>query len=243
MSDATPPTPPPEETRPNVNVSAGRDVNVGTFVGGNQVTTTNVGLGAAAVQRLVITVGVMVFVTAACFFSGGVALGFGAFAALNKSVNSDNPAAAARFETNIQNLRDLPAGQPFAFGFTEEEISSYFRLIVAPQIGVADGKVRLLGDTGTLVVGGRATDLNGLRFAAAFQWQDTPGAPLALKAAAMQILPTGNAPFGWVALPPSLLEPIANQINAIFGNVTLTSVKDQSLSPDAPAWAIEGTSR
>lgn len=238
MSDSTPP---PDDTRPNVSVSAGRDVKIDEFVGGNK--TTNIGLGAPAVQRLLITVGVMVFVTAACFFSGGVAVGFGAFVALNKSVNSDNPEAAARFETSVQELRALPAGQPFAFGFTEEEISSYFRLIIAPQIGVTDGKVRLLDDAGTLVVGGRADDLNGLRFAATFQWQNVPGAPLALKAAAVQVLPTGNAPFGWVALPSALVQPIAHQINAIFGNVTVTTVTDQTISPETPAWAVEGFSR
>lgn len=238
MSDSTPP---PEETRPNVSVNAGRDVTIGEFVGGNK--TTNVGLGASAVQRLLITVGVMVFVTAACFFSGGLAVGFGAFVALNKTVNSDNPEAATRFETNVQSLRELPAGQPFAFGFTEEEISSYFRLVVAPQIGVSDGKVRLLDDVGTLVVGGRADDLNGLRFAATFQWQNVPGAPLTLKAAAVQVLPTGNAPFGWVAVPASAVRPIADQINTLFGNVTLTSVTDQTVSPAEPAWVINGVSR
>lgn len=243
MSDTSPPTPPPDDKRPNVNISAGRDLNAGTIVGGNQVITTNVGLGASAVQKLVITVGVMVFVTAACFFSGGLAVGFGAFIALNKNVNSNDPVAAGRFETALSQAQDLPAGQPFAFGFTEQEISSYFRLVVAPQIGVTDGKVRLLEEPGTMVVGGKATELNNLRFAATFQWQDAPGAPLALKAAAIQVLPLGNAPFGWVAVPTGMLQSITAQINAIFGNLTLTSVRDQTVTPAEPAWIINGVSR
>ncbi len=243
MSDTPPPAPPPDDKRPNLNISAGRDLNAGTIVGGNQVITTHVGLGAAAVQKLVVTVGVLVFVTAACFFSGGLAVGVGAFVALNKNVNSNDPVAAARFETTLGQLQALPAGQPFELGFTEQEISSYFRLVVAPQIGVTDGKVRLLDDVGTLVVGGQATELNNLRFAATFQWQEVPGAPLALKAAAIQVLPLGNAPFGWVAVPTGALQSITDQINAIFGDVTLTSVIDQSVSPTEPAWVINGLSR
>ena len=65
------------------------DVNVGgDIVGRDKVTqttttVTNVGMAPEAVRRLVITVGVMVFVTALCFFSGGLVVGAAALQALS----------------------------------------------------------------------------------------------------------------------------------------------------------------
>jgi hypothetical protein len=200
------------------------------------------------VQRLVITVGVLVFVTAACFFSGGVAVGFGAVRELNRQVNSDNPPAAARFEAALNVLRALPPGQPFTFTFTEEEISSYFRLTIAPQIGVRDGKMRFWPDEpGRLIVGGEAEALGNLRFAATLEQQDTPGEPLKLTGAEVQVLPLRNqqgddSAFGWVAVPTFLLRPIADDINRLFGDVQLTAVTEAAPWP-SPAWTAAGVTR
>ena len=52
----------------------------GDVVGRDKVTqttttVTNVGMTPEAVRRLVITVGALVFVTAFCFFSGGLVVG------------------------------------------------------------------------------------------------------------------------------------------------------------------------
>ena len=227
-----------------VEINSGGQVNVGGDVAGRDVvktTTTTIGFGPKEVQRLILNVGALVFVTALVFFSGGVAVGFLALNALNRPVNSDNPPAAARFESHINELRALPPGQPFVFGFTEEEISSYFRLNLAPQIGVTNGKVRLL-DTGELVVGGQAAQFGNLPFAATFEVQDTPGAPLKLTALAVQILRLDNSPFGWVFLPPALFQSGADHLNRLFANVQLTGLGVTSAAP-APAWAVEGVAK
>ncbi|MGH2524984.1 MAG: hypothetical protein ACRDH2_20945, partial [Anaerolineales bacterium] len=226
---------PPEDKPPGggVGADAGRDVNVsGNVVGRNLTThttagrdvvgrdsvqTTHVGFNATAVQKLLVTVGVMVFVTALVFFSGGLVVGAVAFNALNRPVNSLDQSAAARFQLNLQQLQALPPGQRFEFHFTEEEISSYFRLVLAPQMGVSDGKVRLLDEPGQLVVSGKLDRYGGLPFVVTFELQDTPGAPLQFKAGAVQVLRLGNSRFGWVATPKWVLQSLANDLNKLLG--------------------------
>jgi hypothetical protein len=212
--------------------TAGRDI-VGRDV---VTTTTNVGFSAAAVQRLLLTVGAMIFVTAACFFSGGIFVGGAALAALNTTVNSDEPEAAAQFAEILQAVESLPPGTPFSFTFTEQQISAYFRQVLAPRIGVSDGKVRLLPD-GRLVVGGRADNLRGLPFAATYAWQNVRGAPLRLESAAVQVLRVGQTSFGWVAVPPALLGSTAGRVNELFGDVQLVDVDPL---PGREAWTVEG---
>jgi hypothetical protein len=234
-----------------VNVEGGGDVTVGGDVAGHDVvktttTTTVIGFSPKDVQRLVIIVAAIVFVTAGCFFTGGLAVGGAAFVALGRPVNSTNSSAADRFESVLAQVHALPAGQPFVLNLTEEEISSYFRLRLAPQIGVADGKVRLLDQPGHLVVGGQARSLGNRRFAATFVWQDTPGAPLRLTAAAVQVLPLGklgeSGAFGWVFVPTQLLQPLADNLNNLFGNVQLNGVEATAAEP-VPAWAVSGVAR
>ena len=232
-----------------VNVEGGGDVTVGGDVAGRDVvktttTTTIVGFSPKDVQRLIITVGVIVFVTAGIFFSGGLAVGFVALRELNRTVNSDNPPAAARFESALAQLRALPPGKTFTLGFTEEEISSYFRLRLAPQVGVTDGRVRLLDQSSQLVVGGQASDLGGLPFAATFELQDTPGAPLRLTSAAIQVLQLKDkdgksSPFGWIVVPTWLIQSLADDLNSLFGNVQLTDVAATALH----TWTVSGVTR
>ena len=218
---------------------AGRDI-----VGRDVVTNTsnvNVGFGIQAVQRLVLTVGLLVFVTAGCFFSGGVAVGGVAIAALSREVGS-NPQASSQFESGLQQLQSLPSGTPFTFSFTEEQISSYFRLEVAPNqaaLGISDARVRLL-ESGGLVIGGRADRLGGAQFAANFQWTTTPGRPLRLTGAALQVLPLGRAAFGWVVVPAFLLRGAETGINDMFNNVTFTDV---TTSANGQVWRVSGLAR
>jgi len=234
------PKPNQPQAVPPAGLGAGRDLNVGGDVAGGDVvktTTTNVGLGAKEVQRLLLTVGALVFITAACFFSGGLAVGAVAVNTLNRPVNSNDPAAAARFAAYLEELRALSPGQPFAFGFTEQEISAYFRLTLAPSLGITNGKVRLLDDPGQLVVGGQLTQLGGLPFAATFHVTDTVGAPLSLTAAAVQILPLKDSLFGWVFVPVSAFGSITDNLNRLFANLQFNSV--EAAAP-APAWIVNG---
>jgi hypothetical protein len=238
---------PPESNPPpagtvNLGASDNAQMNIGGDVAGRDVlksTTTNVGFGFKEVQRLVITVGVLVFVTALIFFSGGIAVGVVAFKALARPVNSQNPEAAARFEGFVTELRGLQSGQPFIFQFKEEEISSYFRLTLAPQIGVTDGKVRLLDQPGKLVVGGEAAQIGNLPFIAAFDVVDTPGAPLKLTSAAVHILQIKDSSFGWVFVPAFALQSIADKLNHIFTNVQISTVEVNAPAPD-PVWTVTG---
>lgn len=210
--------------------TAGRDV-----VGGNVVTTTNVGFTIEAVQRLVIVVGLLVFVTAFCFFSSGFVLGGAALVALDRPVASSE-AAAQRFAEGLAALRSLQPGQTAQFTFTEDEISSYFRFILGPNLGsmnVQDGRVRLMGD-GQLVAGGRAAGLGGAQFAATFVVTQEIGRPLDLQAAAVRVLPTGT-PFGWVLVPNVFLGGLEDSLNDQFGNV---QVLDGVAHDDGKTWTV-----
>src|SRR5512143_1882516 len=97
-----------------VTVQPGGDANVsGDVVGRDKVTqttstVTNVGMAPEAVRRLVITVGVMVFVTALCVFSGGLVVGEVALQALGRNVDS-SPENAVAFQAK---LADVNAKEP-----------------------------------------------------------------------------------------------------------------------------------
>jgi hypothetical protein len=199
----------------------------------NTTNTTNVGFSAAAVQRLLVTVGIMVFVTAACFFSGGLLLGGATFAALDREVDSDDALAAAQFAELLQTINNLPPGVSVTLNFTEQQLSAYFRQVVAPTLplDITEAKLRLLGD-GDLVVGGRAGSLGGAQFAATFEWQDVPGAPLRLDAAAVEVLPLNRNAFGWVAVPTLLFEPLTGGINDLFGGIRVTELEPETGAPD-----------
>jgi hypothetical protein len=199
--------------------------------------TTNVGFGVAAVQRLMVTVGLLVFVTAACFFSGGAVLGGAAIAALDRPDSSTGDGLAAQFADLLATWHNLAPGEAATVQFTEAQISAYFAEELAPTLplDITDAKVRLLGDQ-QLVVGGRAGGLGNLNFAATFDWQDTPGAPLRLDAAAVQALDLGAAPFGWVAIPTTPLQPLTTSLNDLFGGVQITNV--QSVPAEVPIWNV-----
>lgn len=249
MSDQpTSPTPPPDPPRPNINIEAGRDLNAGTFVGGNMTTSsttttnTNVGFNAAQVQRLIVTVAMLIFVTAGCFFSGGLVLGVGAIAALNSQNFTSSEAAASRFQSKLEQLRTLTPGQPFEFPFNEDEISSYVKFILGDQIGFVPetGRARLL-TRGVLVVGGELASLGNIPVAATFELTNEIGAPLRLKAAAVQILRLGDLPFGWVGVPTIFLQDLERSVNSLFGAIELQDVTDQS-NGTAKAWSVVGVS-
>jgi len=239
-----PPSSDPDETHPGVKIRSGQDVNVGGDVAGRDVVknTTNVGFSVDAVQRLVIAVGLMVFLTAACFFSGGVAVGGVALAALDRKVGSSQ-AAADSMKAKLDAIRALGPGQAFQLTFSEDEISSYLRFIAGPRMGLSDGKVRLL-EPGKLVIGGQSSSLGSVPFAATFELQyNTPGKPLRLTGAAIHILPLGNSGFGWIVVPTFLLNPVADQVNASIGaGYELSTMTDVSNGTEL-SWMVTGVTR
>ncbi len=105
---------PPELREPSVTqtvggvvaVQPGGDIDVsGDIVGRDKVTqtttnVTNVGMSPEAVRRLVLSVGGLARVTAFCFFSGGVVVGFGALQAFARPLPS-TMAAAEDFQAGL----------------------------------------------------------------------------------------------------------------------------------------------
>src|SRR5512145_3148187 len=98
----------PRESPVTQNVSGGVTVQPGGDVVGRDkvtqsTTVTNVGMTPEAVRRLVIAVGAMVFVTAFCFFSGGIVVGAVALQALGRNVDS-SLANAATFQARLDEV-------------------------------------------------------------------------------------------------------------------------------------------
>jgi hypothetical protein len=187
----------------------------------------------------------MVALTAACFFTGGVALGAGVISAINRPVNS-TPDAAQSMQSKLQQIQNLPPGEQFQVTFTEAELSSYFRFVAAPQVGITDGKVRLLPDS-SLVVAGDVEQLGGRTAAATFELQDDPEKPLQMTGAALQVIDAGESSFGWIGVPTSTLGNLEEQVNNLV-SAGAFRVEDVQVIEDAlpeepgdqPAWHVNG---
>ena len=158
-------------------------------------------------------------------------------AALGRPVNSNNQTAAEEFAATLASVRSLAPGQSAEISFTEDQISSYFHLVIEPTLNgqITDGQVRLL-DSGQLLISGHASQLDGARFAATFApQQNVPRAPLRLTGALVRLVPLGNSPLGWVPVPTGALQPMADSLNSLFGNVEFTNVRPH---PDTHAWDV-----
>jgi hypothetical protein len=217
--------------------SAGRDIvtTAGRDVVGHDVvsttTITHTGLSAAEVQRLVITVGILVFVTAACFFSGGVAVGGTAIAALNRPVGK-SVAMADAMKDKLDKVVALDSGQELDLAFTEAELNSYVWHDLGPQIGLEDAQARFL-ESGHFVVGGYWEDLGNSHIVATFRLQEGD-MPIKLESAAMQVLPLGASSFGWVAIPTQVLQPLQDRLNRELDNVELGPISSRFRVPEPP---------
>ena len=225
MSDQTPP---PESTESSatqnvsggVTVQPGGDVNIGGDVVGRdkitQTTTnvTNVGMSPEAVRRLVITVGVLVFVTALCFFSGGIALGAVVFQAFHRPVDA-SVAAAQDFQAGLNGVLAKPAGEPFRWSYTESDLNSYLVYTLGPQIGF-DGQARFLGND-EVAFQGAWLGLGGLPVTVVTRMETNSAQLYHSVSAAIQLLPLPNSSFGWVAVPTSMVQPLVDAINQGIG--------------------------
>jgi hypothetical protein len=222
---------------------AGRDI-AGHDIAGRDIynTTTNIGFNQNTVLRLVIAVGLIVFLTAGCFFSGGIVVGVGALLALNRDVPV-TVASSASMQMKLADLQNTPPDTPFALSFSEEEINSYFHEVVAPDLNITNGKIRLLSP-GELIVAGDASKLSNLPFAATFRVvTGQPGQTLKLVGAAVDLLPFTNGSFGWVAVPTAVLAPVAEQINDYLGGhfiINDVSGGTSGLTGPPSDWILKG---
>jgi hypothetical protein len=207
-------------------VRAGRDIIGGDVrVAGDSITggtvTVQRGYSADQVQRLVLTVGGLVFATAVVFFIFGAITVSALLGAINRPVNS-SIVAAEQMQAKIDALNSLQSGQTFRVVFTEDELSSYFRFILGPDIGVTDGKARLLDETGEIAISGNAQIYGGLPFIAQLS-VTTTDVPFNLESAYIKVLPTPEwANFGWIPVTP-LARNLSEQVNSLlFGQVQFT---------------------
>lgn len=248
MSESSPPekpsTPPPQQSSIDIqggDVRAGRDivggnVNIaGDSISGGTVTVQQ-GLSAKDVQRLVIIVGALVFGTALVFFIVGAVAAASLVAVLNTPlVGGSSPEAAIQFQQKVDALNSLPSGQAFRVGFTEDEVSSYFRFVLGPALDISDGRARFTDTPGEIVFGGNADNFGGLQTMGVIDITTTE-VPLQLQSVWIKILPTPEGvAFGWIPATP-FAQTLSARINTLlFGKVQFTNMV---LTPPAPGQGI-----
>jgi len=201
------------------------DVNIaGDSITGQNVTVQR-GYSAGEVQRLVIIVGGLVFLTAACFFIFGALSAAAVVGVINRPLaGGSSPEKAAQMQTKIDEITSLPPGSSFQQVFTEDEVSSYFRFILAPRLGVTDGKARLMDEPGQIALGGNLTSAGNLPFLAQVELTTDP-VPVHLEAVWLKVLPTPEGwAFGWVPVTP-LAQRFEAQINSfLLGKVQFNRI-------------------
>jgi hypothetical protein len=222
-------------TSTTTNIAVGDDL-----IEGNVTNVTNVGMSPQAVQRLLITVGVLVFATAACFFAGGIFVGANVFTALNREVNSTQ-AAADSFAQKMDTVAQMQPGDTYQLRFTEQELSSYLRLTLGPQIGLSNARVRALGN-GQFVVYGRYANLGGLPIMLVGNLQASGDQLFTISQSSAQIIPVdGGQPnavssVGWVPVPNAIVQPLIDKTLAparqryTFTNVAVAGPSSPSVS-------------
>ncbi len=240
--------------------TAGRDI-VGRDV--ISVTTTQTGFTATAVQKLLVTMAVLLCAMFFCGFSGGIFVGGGIlaiaktnpqlpdrqdaqvmtelFATLDsKQANAPFEFTASRSQVDtaalLKTVQTAAAEPPTAFlgaFFGEKQMNSYVYYELAPQLGLSDTQVRFLPEAGHFAMAGKRT---GTKFVATF-WVTAGDNPLRLESVAVQVLDSGGS-FGWVAIPlPSwVLQPLVNQANDLFKD----SVKINSVTGTKNGWMVSG---
>jgi hypothetical protein len=199
------------------------------IIGGDSISAQNVtvqeGYSAAQVQRLVLIVGGLVFATALCFFIFGAISAAALVNVLARPLpNGSDPQAAAQMQHKLDILNSLPPGQEFQADFTEDEVSSYFRFILGPNIHISNGKARFLDIPGQIAISGNLDDVKGLPFIAQLG-VTTENKPIQVEGAWVKLLPTPDGvSFGWVPVTP-LAQSFETQLNQrLFGTVQFSNI-------------------
>lgn len=229
------PLPPVDSTPSGVDirgndVRAGRDIVGGDVnVAGDSISAQQVhvqrGFSADQVQRLVLLVGGLVLITALIFFIVGAISAVAVASVLSRPLPGGSPPSAAfEMQQKIDALNSLEPGQRFRVLFTEEQISSYWRHIAGPSLGISNGKARLMDKAGQIALGGNLDSLNGLPVMAQIQVTTTE-IPLEVEGVWVKILPTPEGvTFGWIPVT-ALAQNFKQQINqALFGKVRFTQI-------------------
>lgn len=229
------------DVRAGHDIVAG-DVNVaGDSISGQTVSVQR-GYSANEVQRLILIVGGLVFATALCFFIFGAVSSVAVVTALNRPIDSTTTDAKS-MQSKIQQMNALNSGDQFRVGFTETEISSYFRFILGPNVHVSNGKVRIMDTPGDIAIGGNLDQQGGLPFAAQLSLT-TDAKPFQLKGAWIKILPTPEGSnVGWIPVTP-FAQSLTDQLNGLlFGRVQFTQVRKPSIETGGRSIILDGVAK
>ncbi len=243
-----------------VGIETGGDVTIGghvvgrdmistshTGVGTQTIDTMNVGWSERAVIRLALVVGIMVFITAACFFSGGLAVGGLVYQSFVDRPLTPLPEQADAFQQQLDALDSVQSGETFTLVLSEDELNAFVHYRLGPQIGFTpgSGEARLINDNGMnqIAVRGDYEPLGGLPVIATFQLTDAPGAPLQLTGASARLFGGRNGGLGWVLVPVDWLRTVETQVNALLGNVQLSQAVVPPGAPDGASWEVTGQVR
>jgi hypothetical protein len=201
------------------------DVNVaGDSISGQTVTVQR-GYSAPEVQRLLLIVGGLVILTAAIFFALGAAASAVVVATLNRPLREGSSLqAAGSMQEKIRQLNSLQAGQRFQVQFSEDEVSSYFRFVLAPQLGISNGKARFMNVPGQIAFGGNLDRMGGIPFVAQLNVTTTE-TPLQLETAWLKLLPSPEGSSVGYVTATWAAQDLTQQLNAaLFGRVRFTDM-------------------
>jgi hypothetical protein len=214
LPEGSSPTPPSSHGGVDIHgdVRAGRDL-----VAGDSITVQR-GFSAADVQRIALIVGALVFGTAACFFIFGAVSAAVLVGIVGRPLTQPpGPEHADSMQAKLAALRALPPGAPFTQTFSELEISSYFQFILGPQVGVSNGKARLMDQPGEIALSGNADQFGGIPFVARLK-VTTSDPPFQVQGAWVKVLPTPpGSSLGYIPLGP-LANNLGDRLNAQLGN-------------------------
>ncbi|HZY41143.1 MAG TPA: hypothetical protein VFF59_03995, partial [Anaerolineae bacterium] len=146
-----------------------------------------------------------------------------------------------RFAQQMDTVAQMEPGDTYQLRFTEQELSSYLRLILGPQIGLSNARVRVLGN-GQFVVYGRYADLGGLPIMLVGGPQAGSDQLFNISQSSAQIVPVDAgqpntvSTLGWVPVPNAIVQPLIDKALApAQQRYTLTNVSVANPSAGAGA--------
>ncbi len=217
-----PPVPPQQSG--GVDVSGGR-VEVGRDLAGRDIYE---GFSAAAVQRLLITVGALVFLatmcSAVCFFVSGFAVA-SQVNAFSRPIDSTLNAARS-MQLKLDLIAALPSGRSLPITFSETELSSYMRFVVGPPNGLGDARLRMLDTPLELAIVGNYQGIGGVPVLATFR-MSTGDQPLELQSTAIQVFGSRDSAVGWIVVPDALVAPLIGRVvDPLFSQVRFIDIRE-----------------
>lgn len=183
---------------------------------------TTIGFSAKAVQRLIITVGALVFAATALAFILGFFVASRIVPDLQKPVAS-SPELAASLDAKLQEAQDAAPGETRDLEISEEELNSFVNR-EGGDFGLTNAKARFV-EPGLVAIGGNLDSLGGLEVAATFRLQEDASRIVELESAGVRLLSIQGSALGWAALPNFAVAGFADRVNQKLGSgYTITRV-------------------